>query len=274
MDSSKKKAILLLFILFYVTGCDSQEQESAIQGEYIYRKSQDVRLQEIRHSLKQPPSYPWQRGKKESLHPILKEHFRCKGSSLNPPKIIRENEKEKGRHTDCGGSDKHSLPIRNGKEYIFPILIELINQIQEVTKKQVVITSGHRCPDHNSYIDSSAQNQGSKHLIGAACDFYVKGYENNPEAIVKIIQDFYKRQARYAKQSDYIEFKRFEKPTNCSLAPWYNKEIFVKVFKATEGRDDDNRHHHPYISLQVRFDRDRNVPLTFTWTDAQQFLRK
>lgn len=263
-----------LLLLLILSSCSSSNEENTTPGEYIFRTHDDVRLPTSSYTVRMKPHYPWQPESEHSLHPITKEYFRCKGFQLNPPKIVRENDKEIARYTDCGGADKHSLPIRNGKEYVFPILLELVNHVQEITKKPVVITTGHRCPDHNSYVDPSPQNQGSKHLIGAACSFYVKGLENNPEAVVKIVQDYYKLQTCYAQQKEYQEFKRFEKATNCSTQPWYNKEIFIKLYKAHEGRDGDNPHTNPYLNIQVRFDRERNVPLTFTWTDAQQFLRK
>jgi len=263
-----------LLLLLLVTSCSSSDEYAPPPGEFIFRTKDDTRLHFDEYVAKPRPHYPWQTHSESSLHAITKEYFRCKGFALNPPKIVRDHEKEIARYTDCGGGDKHSLPIRNGKEYVFPILLELVNHIQEVTKKPVVITAGHRCPDHNSYVDPSPQNQGSKHLVGGACTFYVKGLENNPEAVVKILLDYYKLQTCYAQQKDYQEFKRFEKATNVTTLPWYNKEIFIKLYRASEGRDGDNQHSHPYLSIQVRFDRERNVPLTFTWTDAQQFLRK
>ena len=110
-------------------------------------------------------------------------------------------------------------------------------------------------------------------MIGGACDFYVQGMEGRPEEIVKVIQNFYTRESRYHGQKDFLEFKRFEKSTTITK-PWYNKEIFIKIFKQDEGRNADNRHNFPYINLQVRFDRDRNLRVDFTSQDAERYLRK
>lgn len=207
------------------------------------------------------PTYPWNQNLVGNLPKITKEHFRCKGSSLNPVHTFSQ----KGQMTpyyDCGGSSKHSLPLREGKEYIYPVLIELTNYIQNKTGKRLVITSGHRCPEHNAYVDPAIGNQYSKHMIGAEVSFYVQGLEEKPEMIVPIIQEYYKQQPGFV-------FQRYEKDdTNVSTPPWFNKEIFVKVFKKTEGRNFDNRHPYPYISIQVRWDRDTNEKVTYSWDKA------
>ena len=266
-----------ILILTFCTACENEQHEKTLtdtSSEYIWRKSDDIKLCYTTPEAKKVIEYPWKDYEGKSLRPISKEYFRCKGMSLNPPRVMQENGKETARYLDCGGAEKHSLPIRNNKEYIYPILIELLNHIQTITKKQVIITSGHRCPTHNTYVDPSPQNLASKHMLGAEVNFYVQGLENQPEAIVKILMDYYKTHTRYLLLKDYQEFKRFEKNTTTSILPWYNKEIFIKLFQASEGRNIDNRHAHPYVSIQVRFDRERNVGLNFSWEQAQQFLRK
>lgn len=238
------------------------------KGEYIYRKHDEIFL------LVPPPerqiaqTYPWEK-EGTSRHPrITKEFFRCKGSSLNPCHIVQKQE-EPQRYHDCGGAEKHSLPLRDGKEFVYPILLELANYIQDETNKRLVITSGHRCPEHNAYVDPSSSNQYSKHAIGAEVAFYIQGMEERPEAIVKLIQDFYKKDSRYKGKREYEEFKRYEKSdVNVSTAPWMNKEIFIKLFKKDEGRNFDNRHPYPYISIQVRYDRDLKERVVYTWGKA------
>ena len=126
-----------------------------------------------------------------------------------------------------------SLPLLNNKEFIYPILIDLLNYIQDKSDKKVVITSGHRCPEHNAYIDSSKENQASKHMIGAEVSFYVKGLEDQPEKVIKLIQSYYQEKPKICR------FKRISRNlnamrkiiTNVSSFPWMNKEIFVKLFK-------------------------------------------
>lgn len=212
------------------------------------------------------PLYPWEESNPSSLPKITKEHFRCKGTPLNPPQIVHK-EKETIRYYDCGGATKHSIPLRNGKESIYAIQIELLNYLQEKTGKRVVITSGHRCPEHNTYVDPSVENQYSKHMIGAEVSFYVQGLEEKPEVIVRLLQDYYKQQPGF-------EFERYQKETNVSTLPWFNKEVFIKLFKAHEGRNLDNRHPYPYISIQVRWDRETNEKVTYSWDKAfRNYLR-
>lgn len=215
-----------------------------------------------------PPEYPWNRGNRVDLPLITKEFFRCKGSPLNPAR-----KEVKGGETlefsDCGGSSKHGLPLFDGKEGVYPILITLLNYVQNETGKKVVITSGHRCPDHNTYLSATPTNQVSKHLIGAEVSFYVQGYEERPEAIVKLIQDYYLRDPQVKEDKRYTQFTRYEKEeTDVSTPPWMNQEIFLKLYKKQEGRDFDNRHPYPYLSLQVRYDRDKKSRVFYSWDKA------
>lgn len=262
---------ILLFLLFF--SCSSEEN-NRLAGEFIYREEGEFHF---RPEPSQPAGrdpYPWEEGKVGPFPKITKEYFRCKGSLLNPPK----NELRHGERltlTDCGGADKHSLPLRNNKEGVYPILIDLLNWIQSKTKKRVVITSGHRCPEHNTYVDPSPHNQTSKHMIGAEVSFYVQGLEDRPEALVKLVQDYYLQDPQTRQDKKYTEFKRYEKEdTDVSTPPWMNHEIFIKIFKKKEGRDFDNRHPYPYLSLQVRTDRDTGERVNYTWDKAyNNYLR-
>src|SRR5206468_4318905 len=151
--------------------------------------------------------------------------------------------------------ERHSLPLSDGKEFVYSILLDLLNYLQAKTGKRVVVTCGHRCPVHNLYADQSKSNQVSKHMIGAEADFYVQGFEERPDLIVELIKGFYKEEARYQGLPAYQEFKRFEKEeAGLSTLPWYNQEVCIKLFKKSEGRDIDNRHPYPYLSIQVRYD--------------------
>lgn len=271
---------LLLSVLF-CSACSDKEDavlqatpEHYQKGEYIYR-AHDEHLFQIPPPEKQAPEpYPWEKGQTDHGSKITKEFFRCKGSSLNPVHTVEEKG-ELVRFFDCGGAEKHSLPLRDNKEFIYPILIELMNYIQVKTQKRVVITSGHRCPEHNTYVDASVANQSSKHLIGAEVSFYVQGMEEQPEEIIKHIQDYYKCTSRYQGLKDYQEFHRYEKDdVNVVTQPWCNKEIFIKLFRKKEGRNFDNRHPYPYISVQVRFDRDTQQKVIYTWDQAyHNYLR-
>lgn len=266
--------IYFMFLFLLLTSCQNEgtPKDSTLKKknqvrEFITRS--EGQLTSIPPLQMIPPTpYPWE--KEKSLPKITKEYFRCKGSSLNP---IRSEciSGQMVKHLDCGGCERHSLPLKDGKEFIYPILIDLLNHIQEKTGKRVVITSGHRCPDHNTYVDPFPLNQYSKHQIGAEVDFYVQGMENNPEALLNIIFAYYKNNPK----KEYAEFARYEKnDSGVSTPPWMNKEIFIKLYKSGEGRNLDNRHPYPYLSIQVRHDSAKNQRVSYSWDQAfSNFLR-
>jgi hypothetical protein len=243
-------------------------------GEYIYRVHNEHLFDIPSPEVNPQEPYPWEKGTVGNHPKITKEFFRCKGSNLNPVHIVQEKE-ELIRYFDCGGAEKHSLPLRDGKEFIHPILIDLVNYIQAKSKKRVVITSGHRCPEHNSYVDAGKNNLYSKHMIGAEVSFYVQGLEEQPEAVIRCIQEYYKATPKYQDKKDFLEFHRYDKKdVDVSTPPWCNKEIFVKLYKKKEGRNFDNRHPYPYISIQVRYDYDTAEKVIYTWDKANHnYLR-
>ena len=269
--------LLFRFFLIMIAFCSCSSSDELSQtarlrnqkGEYIYRKQNESFFATPAPEPLPSKNYPWDKNG-GSYPKITKEYFRCKGSPRNPCHIVQQGGETK-RLYDCGGAEKHSLPLRDGKEFVYPILLELVNEIQTKTGKRVIITCGHRCPDHNTYADSTTENQYSKHMIGAEVSFYVIGMEDQPETIVKIIQNFYKENPRYKGQKDFEEFKRYEKDdTNVSIQPWFNKEVFVKLFNKKEGRNFDNSHPYRYISIQVRYDRDTNEKVIYTWIKANR----
>jgi len=264
-----KKYLLLCLILIGCSGIEKSENQHLrmknAKGEYISRHSESYVYTIETPKKRTRDSYPWEVGKAKDLSKITKDFFRCKGSVLNPP--YHDNVVDK-THYDCEGQEKHSLPIVQGKEGVYPVLIEILNYLQVKTQKKVVITCGHRCPAHNTYADRSKANRVSKHMIGAEVDFYVSGMENSPDKIVDLIMQFYMENARYHNLIHYQNFSRFDGKTNVSTKPWYNKEIFIKLFKKNEGRDFDNRHPYPYVSIQVRFDRELDERVVYSWERA------
>lgn len=263
------KGMLLLFLQGCSNSTSSLPLNSPIKGEYIYRHHDESLVQVKEMSPLKRSSYPWEEEPLCNYPKITKEFFRCKGSSLNPFHLTQK-EKEIVRYYDCGGAQKHSLPLQdNQKEFIYPILIDLLNTIQTKTGKRVVITCGHCCLEHNSYIDPTPSNQTSKHLLGAEVDFYVQGMESQPEKVIELIHSYYLEQPKYKGLKEFEVFKRYEKKeTKTSTLPWFNKEIIIKLFKKNEGRDFDNRHPYPYISIQVQFDFDKNERVSYSWNKA------
>jgi hypothetical protein len=265
---------LLLVISFMFFSCDSKKKPSKfnkknIKAEYILRTHDSCFSPNFKITPRTRDLYPWEEGLIGNVPKITKEFFRCKGSSLNPILYDNTDIEKKVTYEDCEGWAKHSMPIINGKENVYPILIEILNYIQYQTKKRVIITCGHRCPVHNKYSDITKQNRISKHMIGAEVDFYVQGLESDPDKVLDLIIQFYREKKEYIGKREYELFDRYEKTdTNTSTKPWFNKEIFIKLFKENEGRDSDNRHPYPYIAIQVRYDKDKGERVVYSWDKA------
>lgn len=267
----------LIIILVLITSCgkkDSNEKmrQRNIKGEFIYRQHKEILFAPPPPRKVERERYPWENKLAGQFPRITKEFFRCKGNTTNAVHVFPQDGKEPIRYFDCGGSARHSLPLENGKEFIYPCLIEILNYIQEKSGKKIVITSGHRCPQHNLYCDSAKSNWGSKHMIGAEVNFYVEKLEEKPQEIFQLIQQYYKE--KKVGQKEYEHFVRYEKTdSGTSIQPWYNKEIFVKIYNKGEGRNSDNQHRYPYLSIQVRYDRDLSSKVTYDPKKAQNFLR-
>ncbi|MEM7175809.1 MAG: D-Ala-D-Ala carboxypeptidase family metallohydrolase [Chlamydiota bacterium] len=205
------------------------------------------------------PTYPWDEKWIGANRRINKEFFRCRGNAshhlIKPPGQLPR---------DCRGIDEHSLPVKGNCEFIYPILIDLLNHIQKVTGRKVVITSGHRCPHHNTYADPSCNNRTSKHQIGAEVDFYVEGIEHDPHRIVAIVLDYYKNQGTYPRERYFARSKcAFTKTPS-----WINREISITLAEADEKRDLDNTHPYPYLTIEVLYDKERGRPVFYSWHRA------
>lgn len=263
----------LLIFLVSCSGMQQSEQEKFrrqnAKGEFVHR-----RHDEFHYVLKAPEQrtrekYPWEMAYIGKHPKITKEYFHCKGSSLNPPHVNHKDPSRPVNYFDCGGFQKHSLPLKDGKEFVYPILIDLLNYVQAKTGCRAVITCGHRCPVHNVYADHTIYNQNSKHMIGAEVDFYLQGMEQRPEEVVNILMNYYHEMSIYKADQHYQEFQRLKRgELNVSTSPWYNKEILIKLYLKNEGRDFDNRHPYPYISIQVRYDRELNEKVVSHWSKA------
>lgn len=272
----KREIFFFSMIVLFLGGCSnsSPPSSSVPRGEYIFRHHDESFVQIEPMTPLKRSNYPWEDNGQSQFPKITKDFFRCRGSSLNQVNLVK-GEKEILRFYDCGGTQKHSLPLRDQKEFIYSILIELLNYLQTRTGKRVVVTCGHCCPEHNTYLNPSPANQASKHMLGAEVDFYVQGMEEEPERIIDYILAYYRENPKYQGKKEYEEFKRYEKEDRQIVTPpWFNKEIYVKLYRKTEGRDFDNRHPYPYISIQVRYDWDRNEQVTYSWDKAfRNFLR-
>jgi hypothetical protein len=270
-----KVCVLLLFL----TGCSGlqrSEQENLrrnnTKGECVLRNRDEYHYPIETPAQQIRKRYPWENAFIGKHIKITKEFFRCKGTSTNPPHLDSKDPVHGSPFFDCGGAQKHSLPLNEDKEFIYPILIDLLNFIQAKTDCKAVITCGHRCPVHNIYADNRASN--SKHMIGAEVDFYVQGLQQNSQAIVELLMQYYRETPYYRGDKQYEEFKRLDKiDPPLSTPAWFNKEILIKLYKKNEGRDFDNRHPYPYISIQVRHDRERNEKVLCSSQKANTYKR-
>jgi hypothetical protein len=133
---------------------------------------------------------PWVRyetGPQGYWHTLTRDHFRCKGKAAHGPIALSD-----GSYLfDCWGYD-HGLPWIEDREFVEPLLIDLLNGLQRELKSSVVILSGHRCPIHHRYLTQGQGSSTDKHLIAAAVDFRLQGYENTPAESVQAIQKIFR----------------------------------------------------------------------------------
>jgi len=244
------KCTIISLSLSFLWGCSGlQQSELKERGrmnlvvEPITRRSSDSFF-----DLKDPkpaqnvPSYPWRNKYINGILRINKEFFRCKGHPSNPPLRLISSNGKATYQIDCEGSEMHSLPIRDGKEFIYPILIDLLNYIQEKMGKKVIITSGHRCPKHNFYVDSGTSNPVSKHLMGAEVDFYVEGIEDSPLPVIPVLQDFCAKNPLLKKDNQ-----------------WINQDFIITCHEKGGMRNGDNQHPYPYITIELRIPFSRHL---------------
>ncbi|MDX8431247.1 MAG: hypothetical protein SNF33_05540 [Candidatus Algichlamydia australiensis] len=213
-------------------------------------------------SLNNPPHrtrapYTWEERYLGNFPKITKEYFRCKGNSRHPIDVGRNLRGDAICLADCGGSDQHSLPVQEGKEHIYPILMALLNHLQTTLNRRVIVTCGHRCPSHNSYADRVGKIQSSKHLIAAEVDFYLQGLEYEPELVVEQLLNYYKE--------DEPSYQNFTHP---QPNIWQNREIKIKTHAKDEDRDLDNQHAYPYLTVELLYDRDTNRRVNYSWQKA------
>jgi hypothetical protein len=258
-----------IFLLLF--GCSTSEEakKAAIKrknakAEYILRHHNTLFFPIFPPEARVRELYSWEEGGAANLQRITKDFFRCKGSSLNIPILDNKDPEKPVIYEDCKGGASHNLPLIHGKEGVYPVLIDILNYLQEKTEKRLVITCGHRCLQHNKYSDRSKNSFSSKHMIGAEVDFYLQGMENKPKEVINLIFQFYKEKKRYGFREYEIFERAVDRESDVSTPLWFNKEIIIKLYKENEGRDFDNRHPYPYVSIQVKYDKDKKEKVVFS----------
>lgn len=240
-----KRFLLLPFLFFACSGLEQSQRDRLMEAnatrEPIYRNEEE-RVLVVAPEPQRRERYPWEERRGTLFPRITKEYFRCRGVTTHPP--IQAN--NKGYYLDCGGYASHSLPTRDGEEFIYPRLIELLNFVQEEAKQRVRITCGHRCPDHNRYAEP--QKSSSYHMIGAEVDFYVENF--SAEKVVGLLQ------------------KALDAPLKRTGNVWKNDEVTIRLYPPGEGRDIDNQHDLPYLALQLR--KSEGKTISYTWHQANK----
>jgi hypothetical protein len=134
---------------------------------------------------------PWIRyeiGPHATWQTLTRDHFRCKGKGARAPLAL-----EDGNYLfDCWGFE-HGLPWIQEKEFVEPLLLRVLNAIQQELQTSVLILSGHRCPAHHRFITHGKGSPSDRHLIAAAADFQVRGFEKTPLMVVSTVQKIFNK---------------------------------------------------------------------------------
>lgn len=231
--------------------------------EFIYRNETDQFIPSFSLKPMKKEEYPWEEEYVGNIPKITKEYFRCQGKTTHPEQVKVSKEGKSTYHHDCGGIESHSLPMKNSQEFVYPIFITLLNHIQKVTEKKVVITCAHRCPKHNLYADPSDVYQRSKHQVGAEVDFYVEGLEFEPERVAEIIKQFYQESRTYLGKAEFQRFTYNKEKEQLS-----NKEIAIRISRENQNRDLDNHHPYPYLTIELKYDIEKERAVQYQWQEA------
>lgn len=244
--------IALFLLLSSCSGMEKSEKEKIRKlneiKEPIYRLSSDQFAITGTQESRLRERYPWEKQRHSHLQHITKDFFRCRGRSNHPPIITNGKEPI----LDCNGIEEHGLPLKNGKENVSDVLIDLLNFIQDKLEKKVVITSGYQCTKHHLYVEKSPDKKRSKHLMGTEVDFYVQDLEENPFEVIKAIMEFYTAKERARDLAYMTNFFEGAKKRSKVYPCWMNKEIVIHLMDKNEGRDLDNNHPYSYICIELR----------------------
>ena len=130
-----KKSFLIYFLLscLCLLGCRNQSHTSKkkFNAEYLYLLESDPLPAPFPPLPQGREPYPWESKYIGKYPRITKDYFRCRGNLLHPMITRKKEGREPEHFRDCGGGEKHGLPIKEGKEFIYPKLLELLNYLQE-----------------------------------------------------------------------------------------------------------------------------------------------
>ena len=241
-----------IFLLILTTGC--QEPPSEKKHSFETYLSED----EITTPIKKKktgkatnrPSYPWDPMLSNTPR-INKYHFCCRGSIEHPV-----YQTDKGWFSDCAGGQVHSLPLREDEEWISPVLIVLLNDLQDYFQTTAQVQCGHCCPIHYRYRIEKGERAVRRHMIGAAVDFTLK-HKSVDDVIPYLIErvNLYSSHPlssidpAYAQAPSAWKNKHFKIHTLDNYSQEKSKAIRIEVF------------HDPILDENIRFQWDATEQL-------------
>lgn len=193
-----------------------------------------------------------------TIPPLTPEHFRCKGSHHNP--ITKHTIDGKQTYfQDCDGSHTHSLPIIDGKQTVYPHLIELLNHVQDVTGRQIRVLTGHRCYIHQSYLSSEMKDLTSAYQLGAAADVCFQSSSTGLKEIIHAIMDWY--------EQTNLPGSTFN--ANSDSNRWSNRYVQLSYHETT---DIDTKYKGPHISITLKVDPSTGKKITYSYRKVRNNL--
>ncbi len=234
--------VLLLLLFNFLNSSCSRKNPSITSKTYNIHKNFVPNDFVIPQELPQKkPSYQWEK-QHSPLPSFTKYSFRCTGTN---------QEENIPSYKKCLGTLQHGLPLYNGKEYIYPRLIDLLNFLQKENNEKISIIRGHLCPKVFALLDIKEQN--NKYLIGAIVKISSKiNWEQNLPFLIK----------------KFYEKKKEENPLqeiNNSNYPiiFTNNEFKFIIYKPLTTN---------IMEIEVLYDKEKDLTINFTIEDAQNYL--
>ncbi|MDA8773528.1 hypothetical protein N9N03_00150 [Chlamydiia bacterium] len=188
---------------------------------------------------------------KQLTSSLSRYDFCCRGCMSNPIREIMSN----GRNinaTDCDGNNDHSLPLKNGEEWVHEDLISILNTLYEETTIRPIVDIGHCCPKHLTYLYGDHTPTVRKHLMAAQAIFHMNT-DININKIIEILN-----QKLYSK-------KPLKKDHEGDFS---NQYIQIKTKEHPIRKDD-----HEYICLTIKKYQKTNKTVSFDWTSYKSIYR-
>lgn len=243
------RAFFILWLL--LAGCGGFEESEKEKWMRSYRKHTPLERGALEEHLSEKnshisehkPIYFWR--EHSSSVSITQDHFRCMGSVINPPRVVRNRQGQLMTLLDCGGAKEHSLPLKDQQEYINPMILELCVDLCEKTDSQIDILAGHLCQAHARYLDYFESDKAWKHAMGEAVQFCVRGFELRGRELIDLLAKLHQAQLQAchaAKKQIHVTeegfYSAYLKVTFCPKPWWEKPRDFDKEWVGIEVKAD------------------------------------